>query len=361
MSASVTYATIRGYFNEVIGDIPVTATTDSTDGGNSDKKSAIAPSLIEYYDDFGENDLFVGRTLYIPSVAEERKIRAFMPESGTVSVYRAFTAEVGQSVAIEIHRHSIDRKKKALNRALSEAYTRRDFFNPSYNTTLYGQGAYGEDGYEYNRRHYVVPTTFEEFPTIKIVKALSGMHDGGDGEATLSVSGASFPVDGLIGYTVYNTTDGSSGTVTDNDATTVTATLSGGTDNDWDDDDEFIVQDPREVPAPFTEYVRTKGAGEYEFYASIPDGYLLLLEGRGPLTALSTESGTTELFDEDARVVCYLAGYHFFDSLAKELNDADAEPARVNAKECLNMYEYLRHPAKQDQQGCTIPVYMGWL
>lgn len=75
----------------------------------------------------------------------------------------------------------------------------------------------------------------------------SGMpsHDGSSGASTLSDSSRSFPVDGFIGGTVYNLTDGSSGTITDNDATTVTATLAGGTDNDWDSSDTYLIMHPQ--------------------------------------------------------------------------------------------------------------------
>ena len=64
---------------------------------------------------------------------------------------------------------------------------------------------------------------------------LSGEHTGGDHSTVLTDSISDWPVDALIGATVNNTTDGSSGTITDNDATTVTvAALSGGGDNSWD-------------------------------------------------------------------------------------------------------------------------------
>ena len=71
----------------------------------------------------------------------------------------------------------------------------------------------------------------------------SGAHTGANGAATLTDSGASFKTDQLIGQVIFNTTDGSSGTITDNDATTITATLSGGTDDDWDTDDVYSVRD----------------------------------------------------------------------------------------------------------------------
>jgi hypothetical protein len=70
---------------------------------------------------------------------------------------------------------------------------------------------------------------------------ISGVHDGGDGQAAMTDASATFIIDDLIGSTIFNTTDGSSGLITDNTATVVTATLAGGTDNDWDDDDVFEI------------------------------------------------------------------------------------------------------------------------
>ena len=68
-----------------------------------------------------------------------------------------------------------------------------------------------------------------------------GVHDGGDAAATLGDSGESLTVDAYIGMTLYNITDVSSCTVTDNDGTSITCTLSGGTDDDWDDGDVWMV------------------------------------------------------------------------------------------------------------------------
>ncbi len=72
-----------------------------------------------------------------------------------------------------------------------------------------------------------------------LIAAASGTHDGSSGAAVLTDSGASFTPGELIGTTVFNITDGSSGTVTANTATTVTATLAGGTDDDWDASDAY--------------------------------------------------------------------------------------------------------------------------
>ncbi len=69
----------------------------------------------------------------------------------------------------------------------------------------------------------------------------SGIHDGSDDAAIMTDSGESFGTNAMVGMTVYNVTDGSTGLVTANDGTTITATLAGGTDNNWDTSDVWQV------------------------------------------------------------------------------------------------------------------------
>ena len=69
----------------------------------------------------------------------------------------------------------------------------------------------------------------------------TGTHTGANNASTLTDGSQSFTIDALIGYRIYNTTDGSDGLITDNDATTVTAALAGGTQNDWDTSDAYII------------------------------------------------------------------------------------------------------------------------
>ena len=71
-----------------------------------------------------------------------------------------------------------------------------------------------------------------------------GQHRTGANAAALNDSSAAFIVDALIGGTIYNHTDGSSGLITDNDATTVTATLAGGSQNDWDVGENYYIVPP---------------------------------------------------------------------------------------------------------------------
>jgi hypothetical protein len=69
----------------------------------------------------------------------------------------------------------------------------------------------------------------------------AGDHTGSNGASTLTDSTKSWDTDELVGKEIFNVTDGSHGTITGNTADTVTATLAGGTDDDWDTDDEYVI------------------------------------------------------------------------------------------------------------------------
>jgi len=71
----------------------------------------------------------------------------------------------------------------------------------------------------------------------------AGTHTGSDNAAVLTDDTKSWATSSLVGMTIRNLTDGSSGTITANTGTTITigAGLSGGTDNDFDTDDEYQV------------------------------------------------------------------------------------------------------------------------
>ncbi|MCK4677862.1 MAG: right-handed parallel beta-helix repeat-containing protein, partial [Bacteroidales bacterium] len=68
-----------------------------------------------------------------------------------------------------------------------------------------------------------------------------GSHTGSDNAAILEDNTKSWTSNAFIGFTVLNTTDGSSGTITANTAITITATLSGGDENDWDTNDDYDI------------------------------------------------------------------------------------------------------------------------
>ena len=78
-------------------------------------------------------------------------------------------------------------------------------------------------------------------PVLVIDGQVTGTHDGSSGAAVLTDSSASWTTNQLIGRTISNTTDGSTATITANTATTITGTLSGGTNDDWDASDGYTI------------------------------------------------------------------------------------------------------------------------
>lgn len=76
----------------------------------------------------------------------------------------------------------------------------------------------------------------------RLLTNCEGSHDSTTSATVMTDSGESLTVDAYIGMTIYNTTDGSHGTVIDNAATTITvAALTGGTDNQWENGDGWAV------------------------------------------------------------------------------------------------------------------------
>lgn len=75
-------------------------------------------------------------------------------------------------------------------------------------------------------------------------KGAGGAHDGAGDASVLTDSGESWTTNEWIGYSIYNTTDVSQGIITANTGTTITATLEGGTDNDWDVSDAYLIGSP---------------------------------------------------------------------------------------------------------------------
>lgn len=74
-----------------------------------------------------------------------------------------------------------------------------------------------------------------------------GAHTGANNASVLTDKNQAWTADGLIGHYIKNITDGSQGVITDNTSTTITATLAGGTDNDFDLGDKYEIW--RDVPS----------------------------------------------------------------------------------------------------------------
>lgn len=105
----------------------------------------------------------------------------------------------------------------------------------------------------------------------------TGTHTGGndqsgDSNEPMTDSAADWDEDELIGYRIKNTTDGGEGVIIDNDKTTVTVTrLRGGTGDDWDTNDAYIITGFQEI---LDDDFTSRGAGDVEFM----DNFLLFRE-----------------------------------------------------------------------------------
>jgi hypothetical protein len=58
---------------------------------------------------------------------------------------------------------------------------------------------------------------------------------------TLQDAGAGWTTNEWVGYWIYNTSDSSRGLITANDGTTITADLQGGTNNNWQITDTYLI------------------------------------------------------------------------------------------------------------------------
>ena len=105
-----------------------------------------------------------------------------------------------------------------------------------------GEGIVDASGiWQQGQKFLDMPTQFKDFKTKHINGSETGTHTGANGAAILTDAGASWPTDSLINSYVVNLTDNSCGLITDNDGTTITASLALGTDNDWDNGDSYVV------------------------------------------------------------------------------------------------------------------------
>lgn len=78
-------------------------------------------------------------------------------------------------------------------------------------------------------------------PTRAQASKWNGSHTGANNVPVLVDSTQSWTVNELVGKQLFNVTDGSSTIVTANTADTVTGVLAGGTDDDWDTGDVYII------------------------------------------------------------------------------------------------------------------------
>ena len=121
---TTTRAVFRQKVSENMGD-RITATT--TSAGNAGGTTLISTALPD--EDFGgDNEAFNSFWVLITSGTNSGEIRrvartsGYVASSGTLTVTRAFTAQVASSVTFELHRYDPRLKHAAISRALNHAY-----------------------------------------------------------------------------------------------------------------------------------------------------------------------------------------------------------------------------------------------
>ena len=181
--------------------------------------------------------------------------------------------------------------------SISVAIASSVIYNPTgsaYDTNLSGYGIY--DGLT--------------IPPDSMLMYESGQHDGGDNQASLTDSGASFPVDGYnTGFTLRNTSKRTSGIVetadiTDGTATNLVGTLSNSAD--WDDDNYYevivsgmssgdrIYHDPQAVDGAFSYQLYDASdytfSAVYEYTITLPYNGAVSVNSNG-VASIQTASG----------------------------------------------------------------------
>jgi len=119
---------------------------------------------------------------------------------------------------------------------------------------------------------------------------VTGQHDVATHSTIMQDTGSTWTIDEWNGYTIRNITDGSEGVIISNTADTITvASLTGGTDNDWDSSDAYLI-----VGAP-ADNLPISNDGLFTFPTAInPDTYyeVTVLTNPPALTCVITSGGT---------------------------------------------------------------------
>jgi len=123
----------------------------------------------------------------------------------------------------------------------------------------------------------------------------AGTHTGGMGVAMLTDDNAHFRIpNGLVGLTIYNDTDGSSGVITGNTETTVTAVLAGGTNNVWNTGDTYTINGAGYDTEDFDTWDPGFAAGTFirqtKVYDPDPIWFKVLIENLDPAKAVTDVS-----------------------------------------------------------------------
>ena len=114
-----------------------------------------------------------------------------------------------------------------------------------------------------------------------------GTHTGGMGVAVLTDAANHFPIiRDLVGLTVVNSTDGSTGVITANTLHTVTAILAGGVANVWNTGDVYYINGAGYDSEDYDTWVPGFAAGTFirqtKPYSADPRNFKVLIENLDP-------------------------------------------------------------------------------
>ena len=184
-------------------------------------------------------------------------------------------------------------------------------------------------------------TAGQYFATVEV----AGYHTGSDDALTLTDSNADFVDDGIqTDDIIFNTTDGSYGTITAVTATSITATLTGGIDNDWDAEDSYTTtKKAGKGPAGF-------GAYDKPYHPN--DTYSKCYYRTGKLSAGS--SGEDPYIDEDWDISSQPAGFQNHTAIRTyhaDRYETDAELINIDLPVSATVYVAY-------QSGKTIPTWL---
>jgi type IV pilus assembly protein PilY1 len=184
-------------------------------------------------------------------------------------------------------------------------------------------------------------TAGQYFATVEV----AGSHTGSNDAVMLTDENADFVNDGIeTGDLIFNTTDGSYGSITAVTATTISATLAGGSDNDWDKDDAYTTtQKAGKGPSGFGAYNKPYHPDDSESSCHFRTGKLRV--------------GDEPWIDKDDTIVTQPAGFENYVAIRTyedrfdDEDNTEAELIDLNLPVAATVYVAY-------QSGKTIP---GWL
>ena len=114
----------------------------------------------------------------------------------------------------------------------------------------------------------------------------TGTHTGSNNVNVLVDSNATWKDDALIGFTINNITDGSSVAISDNTSTTISGTLSGGSDNDWDTNDVYTITGMDDTGDQYLLMADTGASASIDIYTYSSDAWVTQVIDLGSTTGM---------------------------------------------------------------------------